>query len=128
MVVIGLHLLTPVAPNVCRWTRINYCPIIRTGFRLPSYMLYYALKIAVRWSTTTQQKFMRNSLEVDNEILRTVASRIKQGVALTEDQEKLNRETREFLRTEDNNGWSSLRTNDTDVKMEVKYAKEGRNR
>jgi hypothetical protein len=71
---------------------------------------------------------MRNSLEVDNEILRTVASRIKQGVALTEDQEKLNRETREFLRTEDNNGWSSLRTNDTDVKMEVKYAKEGRNR
>jgi len=120
----GVYIIQEVAPNVCRWTRIQN---VELNVKLPQSALNFLNKTQLGWANEVQERFRRNDGVVDKElrdalIQRTIgvseeAARELRKQQLTEDQEAAFKVFDELPEE----GWESLESPHASVKMEMHH-------
>jgi hypothetical protein len=116
----GAYIITSLAPNVCRWTRIQ-CIDFNATAKSDS-MENFLVNKHLSWANEMQEKFKRNSKEVDAEVQAAHVEVMKEGVTLNASQKEVFRDLEDFFRGEGKaNGWNHLNSPYSKVKMEIKH-------
>ena len=121
----GIYIITEVAPNVCRVTRIQTVDLHFTSIKktIMDKAVGYLAKSQLKEADRLQEKFRRNGKKVDAEVRRALVERMKEGGELTEAQRKIFTEIEELLGGEEK-GWQHLDSPYDVVKMKIKYKQQ----
>ena len=117
----GVYIITSLAPNVCRWTRIQSIEFNATA-KSDSLENFLINKHLV-WANEMQEKFKRNSKEVDAEVQAAHVETMKEGATLNASQKEVFADLEDLFRGEGKpSGWKPINSPYSNVKMEIKYS------
>jgi hypothetical protein len=117
----GVYIITSLAPNVCRWTRIQSIEFNATA-KSDSLENFLINKHLV-WANEMQEKFKRNSKEVDAEVQAAHVETMKEGATLNASQKEVFADLEDLFRGEGKpSGWKPINSPYSNVKMEIMYS------
>ena len=115
----GLHIITEIAPNISRWTRIQNADV---KMNLPKAALNKIASMELLYANEVQEEYRRNRNKVDTEVRKVLAARMREGPhVLTQDQEEAFKKLRAFFGGEEDGGWKPLKSSFEGVKTEIKH-------
>jgi hypothetical protein len=123
----GIYIMTEVAPNVCRVTRIQTVDLKFSGIHktLMDNAIDYLAKNQLVEANRLQENFRRNGKEVDAEVRGALVKRMREGVQLEEDQKKVFGDLEKMFGGVD--GWEDITSPYQGVKMGVKHGQQKTN-
>ena len=120
----GVYVMSEIAPNVCRVTRVQNVELQGSKFLIPETVINYLIENQLSEANHLQEKYRRNGREVDAEIREVVVKRMKEGCEVTEDQRVVFEDLERLFGGEETLGWRPLKSPFEVVKMEIKYKQQ----
>ncbi|GMI23828.1 hypothetical protein TrCOL_g8666 [Triparma columacea] len=123
----GVYIISEVAPNVCRVTRIQSVDLKFEGLQkaVMDIAVDYLAKSQLKQANLLQKKFRRNGKKVDAEVRGALVERMREGVELEEDQKKVFGELEKLFGGV--GGWDDIASPYQGVKMGVKHGQQKTN-
>ncbi|GMI24007.1 hypothetical protein TrCOL_g12870 [Triparma columacea] len=118
----GSFIITSLAPNICRWTRIQS---LNLKANIHPSLMALVTRRELRWAGELQERCKRNEAEVDAE-MRTALIEILRETELDEDQKATVKYLKGFLEVEKRGkkgGWGHLYSPFAGTKMQIKHKK-----
>lgn len=117
----GIYIIEEISPNVCMWTRIQNFDVKAS---LPAKALNFIAKIQLGWADDVREKYRRNGKIVDKEVRNVLVVKMREGVELTEDQEKVFEDLDDLF--VEGKRWEDLQSPYTSVDMWIKIRQQAK--